>query len=83
LDEVSVSLWVGSPGRVNSKVTLKASGMNTAVLPTTWAGVNSPFPLTTSWTVCPSQVVGKVKLFLALIGSAAAGQGPPASGFLS
>jgi hypothetical protein len=89
LDAVSVSVWVGPPGGVNSKAMLlrgwpksvdpqapelrecelaslhliapviNAWGKNTAVLPTTWPGVNSPLPLTTNWTVCPlSQVAG-------------------------
>lgn len=48
LDEVSVSVWVVLPVGVNWKVRPKPWGMNTAVLPTTWAGVNSPFPLTTT-----------------------------------
>src|SRR5215211_2402314 len=73
LDEMSVSVMVSPPVGVNSKVRSKACGMKTAVLPTTWAGLNSPLPLTTTWTVCPSsQVAGNVRLFLALIGSAAA-----------
>jgi hypothetical protein len=45
---VSVSVWVVLPVGVNWKVRPKPWGMNTAVLPTTWAGVNSPFPLTTT-----------------------------------
>jgi hypothetical protein len=73
LAEWKVSVWVGPPGGVNWKVLSMTCGMNTAVLPTTWAGVKSPFPLRTTWTVCPSsQIAGKETLFLALIGSAAA-----------
>src|SRR5215216_269431 len=72
LDLVVVSLWVGSPGRVNWKVMSKACRTKTAVLPTTWPGVKSPLPLTVNWTVCPPQSAGNVRLFLAPLGSAAA-----------
>src|SRR5215218_5907717 len=72
LDLAVVSLWVGSPGRVNWKVMSKACRTNTAVLPTTWPGVKSPLPLTVNWTVCPSQAAGNVRLWLGLLGSAAA-----------
>jgi hypothetical protein len=69
-----VRLGLGRPaggGELEGEV--KACGMNTAVLPTTWAGDQAPLPLTTTWIVCPSsQVAGNVRLFLALIGSATA-----------
>jgi hypothetical protein len=44
--DVSVSLSVVPPVGVNENVILNAVGMNTAVLPITCAGVNSPLLLT-------------------------------------
>ena len=44
--DVSVSLCVVPPVGVNENVRLNAVGTNTAVLPITWAGVNSPLPST-------------------------------------
>src|SRR4029453_14575947 len=72
LDLAVVSVWVGSPGRVDWEGMSKACRTKTAWLATTWPGVKSPLPLTVNWTVCPSQAAGKVRLFLAPLGSAAA-----------
>jgi hypothetical protein len=47
-DDVSVSGIGLPPVGVNVNVRLNAVGMNMDVLPTTCAGVNSPFPFTTT-----------------------------------
>jgi hypothetical protein len=53
-------------------VTSNAVGMNTEVLPTTCAGVNSPLPFTTT-VIGPLQIALICVAFLALIGSAVGG----------
>src|SRR5262245_63795413 len=68
--EVSVSDWVVPPVGVNENVISNAVGTNTAVLPITWAGVNSPLPFTDTSTCWPPQVAVIMVLFLALVGSA-------------
>jgi hypothetical protein len=72
LADVSVSLIVVPPVGVNEKVVLNAVGMNTDVLPTTCAGVNSPLPFTTTMTFCPLHVAKISAAFLAFVGSAVA-----------
>jgi hypothetical protein len=52
-DEVSVSGIGLPPVGVNVNVMSNAVGMNTDVLPMTCAGVNSPFPFTTTITGRP------------------------------
>ena len=52
-DDVSVSGIGLPPVGVNVNVVLNAVGMNTDVLPTTCAGVNSPFPFTTTMIEWP------------------------------
>jgi hypothetical protein len=75
LDRMSVSVTVSPPVGVNSKVRSKACGMNTAVLPTTWAGVHAALPLTTTWIVCPSSQVAEAVLGVDRVGGGTLGQG--------
>jgi hypothetical protein len=71
-DDVSVSDIGLPPVGVNVNVMLNAVGMNIDVLPMTCAGVNSPFPFTTTMTVWPLHIaLIRVALF-ALVGSAVA-----------
>ena len=71
-DDVSVSGIGLPPVGVNMNVMLNAVGMKTDVLPPTSAGVNSPFPFTTTGIVWPSQMAVIWVAFFALPGSAAA-----------
>jgi len=71
-DDVSVSAIGLPPVGVNVKVVLNAVGMNTDVLPTTCAGVNSPLPFTTTISGWPLQMALIWVEFFALAGSAAA-----------
>src|SRR5207247_4221010 len=73
--DVSVSTsGVPPPDGVNVNVVLNAVGMNTDVLLRTWAGVNSPLPMTTTSTLTcwgPQSAYNCVEFF-ALTGSAPA-----------
>ena len=71
-DDVSVSGIGLPPVGVNVNVMLNAVGMKTDVLPTTCAGVNSPFPFTTTGIVRPPQMALIWLAFFALPGSASA-----------
>src|ERR1041385_7011531 len=71
-DDVSVSGIGLPPVGVNVNVMLNAVGMNTDVPPTTCAGVNSPFPFTTTMIEWPLQMALIWVALFALIGSAAA-----------
>jgi len=71
-DDVSVSDIGLPPVGVNVNVVLNAVGMNTDVTPTTCAGVNSPFPFTTTMIGWPLQMALISVAFFALLGSAAA-----------
>src|ERR1044071_9219819 len=71
-DDVSVSGIGLPPVGVNVNVMLNAVGMNPCVPPTTCAGVNSPFPFTTTIIEWPPQMALIWVALFALIGSAAA-----------
>jgi hypothetical protein len=70
-EDVSVSDIGLPPVGVNVNVVLNAVGMNIDVPPTTCAGVNSPFPFTTTM-IGPLQMALIWVAFFALLGSAAA-----------
>src|SRR5436190_16095475 len=71
-DDVSVSDIGLPPVGVKVNVVLNAVGMNIDVLPTTCAGVNSPFPFTTTMTSWPLHTALMWPAFFALPGSAVA-----------
>ena len=72
LAEVSVSDSVTPPVGVNENVKLNDDGMNIAVLPITWAGVNSPLPFSETISCVPLQTAVKTSDFFAFSGSAEA-----------
>src|SRR5262249_31530529 len=70
--DISVSdIGVPPPAGVNVNLRSNAVGMKTEVLPTTWAGVNSPLPFTTT-VIGPLQIALTCPAFLALLGPAVA-----------
>jgi hypothetical protein len=71
-EDVSVSGIGLPPVGVNVNVILNAVGINIDVLPMTCAGLNSPFPFTTTMIVWPLHTALIVDEFFALPGSAAA-----------